>query len=465
MRQKEKTVLCACLRKKMHPTNAPLYFCRPSIVKKSTSHQRPKRERTFFFSLSLGFVVAVGACSCFFVLLLARAHFCFLSVCARTLFDFHFENRVARGYPCARTLTSQIFDRWESKEAMFSPTHAHTVAHASVLPPWAAVAAPMDSALMPAACHVDEPAAHSTTSGSEADFIERLILDMLVTGGAASHVDKTVALLCGPVVGPVAAAAVAEKIGDLLSYNDDPLKAAAVLCQASSQATVACFRSRTLFEWIRRYPDMATHPATLGFDTSPSCPALITLLDMAKALRTSRRTRRCALYALYAVDTASAMAKPVPFGALDLESLEGWARARQRATCCVPPLSLDGVPLRVGTNRVWPIVLDVVPLPLMTHNEIVAAVFVFGSLDALYAGANIRLPSEAEAKHMVNGILSREILYAMLMSESTGDASLAMIKGGIDIFAAYPGTRVVISRHVRDIISNAAADIGILLAL
>ncbi|QBZ81042.1 hypothetical protein pclt_cds_447 [Pandoravirus celtis] len=304
----------------------------------------------------------------------------------------------------------------------------------------------------------------------DADLVERLVLDVLAGDGTA-HIAGAVAMLCGPH-GGAKAKAIADAIIDLLDHKnkkdendkDGVRGAARVLCEASEPATMACFRSRPPDEWARRYPDVGRHASALAAAVAAARDGIPTLLDVAKTLRASRCARRCALYALYSVDAAIAGSKPVPFGALDLAGLEGWARGRQRSGPFVPSLALGAIAAD-DADRILPVVPDVVPLPRMGHNEMVAAIFIAGSTDTLYACPAKALPAEADAKRMVNNALTHALLLAMVATKSAPDASWVAINEEIDIFAAYPGTRVAIGRHVRDIVASASADIGILLAL
>ncbi|AGO82568.1 hypothetical protein pdul_cds_487 [Pandoravirus dulcis] len=296
----------------------------------------------------------------------------------------------------------------------------------------------------------------------DADLVERLVLDVLAGDGTA-HVASAVAMLCGPQAG-TRAKATADRIIDLLGYKDDTRRAAAVLCEASGPATTACFRSRAPGEWAQRYPDVGRHASALAAAVTAACDDMPTLLNVAEALRASRRARRCALYGLYSVDAATAGSKPLPFGALDLAGLEAWARGRQRSGPFVPALGLGAVPAD-DADRILPVVLDAVPLPRMSHNEMVAAIFVVGSADTLYAHAPKGLPAEADAMRRVNEVLTHSLILAMVATDSAPDASLTAITAEVDIFAAYPGTRVAIGRHVRDIAASTSADIGVLLAL
>lgn len=304
------------------------------------------------------------------------------------------------------------------------------------------------------------------------DVAEHLVVQVLIRD-VGPHVSDAVATLCGPA-GVDKAAALADRVADILKHDDDVVKAARAMCECSSAATVACFRTRTLDAWMKRHADFARCSRVLSIECNTKGAALPSLLDVALVVRRCRRMRRCALYALCAIEAASLGRAPVRFGSTDLDALEAWAGTYRATAPKIASFALDLGVATPPTDRLLPVVLDAVNLPRMTRDQMTAimknaqptADGAFTSVMALYqAPATMTAPSKAQAVQAINGTLTLVMLQAMAQSDSAHEASFPSIEGEIDIFAAYPGTRVGICRHWRNATASTAADIGIYLVL
>ncbi|AVK76177.1 hypothetical protein pkur_cds_534 [Pandoravirus kuranda] len=304
------------------------------------------------------------------------------------------------------------------------------------------------------------------------DVAEHLVVQVLIRD-AGPHISDAVATLCGPA-GVDKAGALAERISDILTHDDDVVKAARVMCECSSAATVACYRTRTLDTWMQRHADFARCSRVLAAECATNRGALPSLLDVAVVARRCRRMRRCALYALRAVEAASLGEAPIGFGSIDLDALEAWARSCRATEPRIASFALDLGVATPPTDRLLPVVLDVMNLPRMTHRQMTVIMEdtqpaingAFASVSMLYrAPPTTTAPTKAQATQAINGTLSLAMLQAMAQSDSARDASFPSIKDEIDIFAAYPGTRVGICRHWRHAGTSTTADIGIYLVL
>lgn len=301
------------------------------------------------------------------------------------------------------------------------------------------------------------------------DVAEHLVVQVLIRD-VGPHVADAIATLCGPA-GVDKAPALSDRVVDILRHDDDVVKAARAMCECSSAATVACFRTRALDAWVNRHVDLARCSRVLLAECAPKG---LSLLDVAVVVRRCRRMRRCALYALRAIEAALLGEAPVRFGSIDLDALELWACAYQAAAPKIPSFALDLGVATPPANRLLPVVLDAVNLPRMTRvqmeaimaNNQLAVNGTFASVAALYqALPTTTAPSKAQATQAINGMLTFVMLQAMAQSDSASDASHPSIKDEIDIFAAYPGTRIGIRRHWRNATASTTADIGVYLAL
>ncbi|AVK77050.1 Cobalamin adenosyltransferase incomplete domain containing protein [Pandoravirus macleodensis] len=304
------------------------------------------------------------------------------------------------------------------------------------------------------------------------DVAEHLVVQVLIKD-VGPHISDAVATLCGPS-GINKAPTLAERVTDILRHDDDVVKAARAMCECSSAATVACFRTRTMDAWMQRHADFARCSRVLLAECASKGVTVMSLLDVAVVIRRCRRMRRCALYALRAIEAASLGEPPIRFGSTDLDALEAWASAYRAASPKIHSFALDLGVATPPTDRLLPVVLNAMNLPRMTRDQMVAimkntqpaADGTFASVATLYqAPSTTTAPSKAQATQAINGMLTFIMLQAMAQSDSASDASYPSIDGEIDIFAAYPGTRAGICRHWRNAAASTTADIGIYLVV
>ena len=282
------------------------------------------------------------------------------------------------------------------------------------------------------------------------------------TGDSAAGVPGVVSALCG-TLSPADCLHVVDAIVDGVFYRGDVSPAVDILCGASGLAEATCRFRRSAAEWRGRHPQIA-HSLPDG--------AMATLRDVLPLLCRVRVARRCALYALYAVvgvlddaAAAAAAAPCIPYDALDLATLEGWARGRCGVRALALPLVLEDerdVLQRPAAGHPLSVVADALAVPAMSHARL-AALTMAGDVDATYAGT--ALPCAADIRSAVNAALTRAFATQLLITESTNGPPLSGLVVGVDIFSAYPGTRAAVVRHGRNPLLSARADFAVLVAL
>lgn len=304
------------------------------------------------------------------------------------------------------------------------------------------------------------------------DTIERLIMTAL-TEHDPRAVERAVVSLCR--VARVAGSAdecraLAQRVHDEATLADDVSvgvgRAFAMLCEAIGDLAGVCDVRRSPAEWARRYPALAPWARTSSADAS--------LASAAVSLRRIRTLRRCALYALLVgvASTEGALGSIVPYEAATLDDLEQWARdwqsgAGDDTAVAVPPLPLAGPlgPLGVPTERMFPVLTDVAEAAPMGHNELVARAYLEDPA-SLYGQSveNRNALAQPFARSVMRGL--HDLLVRGLRATDSLDAvPPACLTGQINIFAAYPGTRPAIARHLRDDTESRTVDVGVLLAL
>nr|UDO47064.1 hypothetical protein [Pandoravirus massiliensis] len=304
------------------------------------------------------------------------------------------------------------------------------------------------------------------------DTMERLVMTAL-TEDDPRAVEQAVVSLCRAArAGGTADAcrALAQRVHDATTMTDDVgdgvRSAFTMLCEAIGDPSGLCDILRPPSEWAQRYPALAPWARASSVDAS--------LASAATSLRRIRTLRRCALYALL-VGAASAegtLAGLPPYEVATLERLERWARDWQSGTgyetaVAVPPLPLSG-PLGgpgVPLERMFPVLMDVAEATPMGHNELVARAYLEGPA-SLYGQTvqNRSALAQRFAQSVMRGL--RDLLVQGLVATDSADAAPSVCLGDqINIFAAYPGTRPAVARHVRDDTESRTVDVGVLLAL
>ncbi|WBR14919.1 hypothetical protein pkur_cds_745 [Pandoravirus kuranda] len=302
--------------------------------------------------------------------------------------------------------------------------------------------------------------------------MERLAMTALVEDDPRV-VEQAVLSLCRAArVGGSADAcrALAQRVHDATTTTDDEAngvrRAFDMLCEALGDRSGLCDLWRSPAEWAQRYPALAAWPRASSTDAP--------LASAAVSLRRIRALRRCALYALL-VGVASAegtLGSIPPYEAVTLDDLERWARDWQsgvgsETAIAVPPLPLAGPlgPPGVPTERMFPILTDVAEAIPMGHNELVARAYLEGPASLYGQSAENRSTlARPFARSVMRGL--RDLLVRGLVATDSADAApSACLSDHVNIFAAYPGTRPAIARHLRDDTESKTVDVGVLLAL
>lgn len=304
------------------------------------------------------------------------------------------------------------------------------------------------------------------------DTMERLVMTAL-TEDDPRAVEQAVVSLCQLArVSDSADAcrALAQRVHDATTLTDDVRDGVAhgfaMICEAIGDLPGLCDLRRSPAEWARRYPALAPWSRASSADAS--------LASAAVSLRRIRALRRCALYALFvgAASAEGALDTLAPYEIYTLDKLEQWARDWQSGVgadtaIAVPPLPLAGPlgPPGVPTERMFPVLTDVAEAIPMGHNELVVRAYLEGPA-SLYGQSveNRSALAQPFARSVMRGL--HDLLVRGLVATDSADAvPSACLAEQINIFAAYPGTRPAIARHLRDDTESRTVDVGVLLAL